>query len=151
MKRLLSIFVFAFIFFADASTTCAANYDITEYEGDNGFARYNPSFENGDILFVCNNITAPDNSVGAITAFSNIETTIKGNGHTISGNNGQARGFLENVDTNLTIENAVLTNFVQYDNTSVVIGQLRGDLKLTDVDILNNSLYAADEGNGCTR
>lgn len=148
MKRLLSIFVFAFIFFAGASAACAANYDITEYEGDNGFARHNPSFENGDILFVRNNITAPDNSVGAITAFSNIETTIKGNGHTISGNNGQARGFLENVDTNLTIENAVLTNFVQYDNTPVVIGQLRGDLKLTDVDILNNSLHAADEGNG---
>ena len=141
MKRFRAILIFALIFSAAAQTAYAANYDITEFRGADGLVGHNPAFASGDTLNIKNNIS--DDQSGHIWNLNNYILTIKGNGHTIKGSDGEnseTQGFIMGAGSVFTIEDAVLTNFKQIGPSEVVIRQTEGVLNLTDVDIINNSL-----------
>lgn len=158
MKRFLAVLAFTLVFSVTAQTVFAAEYDITEFQGDNGLVFHNPAFQSGDILNIMNDITDLQ-GISPTAYFNNMTITIRGNGHTIKGYEQQyssdtniTAGFC-NMGNNsvFTIENAVLTNFSQYQLEDIAVGQSNGILNVIDTDIINNTFSGIDPQAGALR
>lgn len=153
MKHFLAVLSFALIFSSFVQTTHAATYNITEYEGNNGFISNPNEFLDGDILNITNNIFA--SAGGPIYSCNNKTITIKGNGHTIKGyelEDGKTRGFFAGGAGNtFTIENAVFTNFKNYQMEPIVVDQNGGTLNFIDSDVFNNTFIGIDSQAGAVR
>ncbi len=157
MKRFLAVLFCALVFSAAMQTACAVEYDITDFQGENGLLGFtHPMFASGDVLNIRNDITSIEPG-GPIWTLYGTSITIKGNGHTIKGYSDQYNGnygFIMKedfspvagpaADYEFTIENAVITNFKQNQTGVVVIEQTGGILNLIDTSIIDNSFVMPD-------